>query len=196
MLTQALAQELASLRHIPSSATTTLHPVEESLADAIRRQTDEGRHILGMPPIDEVKKVDKQAISSQNSEIQGIQIGEIGEHPSRAKLPSVASPQPVILPQQQPLRQEKLLAGLDPKKLYRLDELPNETIKDFPTLHYNAHLYSPDLPEARMFMANDQSYSEQDRIDNNTQVEQIVAEGVIFQFKGLRVKINVVDQLH
>ena len=166
----------------PAWATTTdlLAPVEQSLAQSLQNKVLAARETLNQsapqqPPAARV--VPEQAPAT----IVRLE-------------PAQPTPLPKV-PQTKPEPAPESLLGAGSDALYQMQDLNPQMQSEFPKLHYNAHLYTPNLPDARMFMANDIRYGEQDIIDNNTKVEAIVPEGVIFNFKGLRVKVNVVDKL-
>lgn len=173
LVARAFSREAAS----NAAAAPTLEPVEQSLAKALQDSIDGTRASLA------TEHTNTQSTATQRPESAIV------------RLDSVAAPAPLPQPVPETQQDSAGMSGLQQGKLYQAHELDSQVLATFPQLNYNAHLYSPDLPSARMFMANDTRYTENDQIDKNTRVESIVPEGVIFNFKGLRVKVNVVDKL-
>lgn len=93
--------------------------------------------------------------------------------------------------------QEKIVpVAMDKNIVYELTQLPNTLQKEFPILEYNAHLYSKSVPKARMIIANNKQYGELEQINNNMLVEKITSDGVVYNFKGYKVFVDVPKQIN
>ena len=152
----------------PSLAQLVVEEAENNLAQL---NSGRSREILPSKP---VTMVNVDSLKTQNRM-------QAAGNTSNAKNKPAQAPEPIFIPED--------------NNIYQLDDLPTELALAFPQLQYNAHLYSPDLPSARMIMVNDKKYNESDYVQKELQIDQITPEGVIYKFKQVKLRVDVVSEL-
>lgn len=147
--------------------------VEEAANTLTQLNAGKSREVLPSEPVTMVN-IDGLAIKNRRKAAEKkARVAEVAQ-PAQA-------PEPIFIPED--------------NTIYQLNELPTELAVAFPQLSYNAHLYSPDLPSARMIMINDKKYSEKDYVQKEMQIDQITPEGVIYKFKQVKLRVDVVSEL-
>jgi general secretion pathway protein B len=75
-------------------------------------------------------------------------------------------------------------------RIVRLNELPSDILKSLPDLKMSAHFYSADH-QARFARVNDRILHEGETSSEGLKVEEINANGTVFNYKGWRFQVGI-----
>ncbi len=135
----------------------------------------------------------KPAIPPQHIAAQSAPTPTPSPSPSPSPTQHAVSLAPVL---QQKIVKPAAIVPIDVDKIYHISELPREIRQSFPKLEYNAHLYSESVPDARMIIANNKQYGENDSIGTDITIESIQHDGVIYKYKGFKVYVAVAAKIN
>jgi general secretion pathway protein B len=82
------------------------------------------------------------------------------------------------------------LAPAPPPEVSKLRDMPADYRATFPAISFDAHVYDT-APQKRFIMVGGKRYNEGDTLGNGLHIAQIVQDGVVFDFGGQQVLVNI-----
>ncbi len=137
-----------------------------------------------------LKAPDEPSPPSTRTAVQGAAVGDLAEQVAtpvvRKAISRAPSADPATAVQTQPALPMAAQQDREPVKFLRA--MAPEFQRRLPRLVVNIHVYSPDESE-RILYINNRQYTPGDRIGDGVVVEEIVRDGAVLSYQGMRFKL-------